>query len=72
MQIKKIRTRTFARLVVSAGHTHLCIVKDYGAYEIFSYTKKDAAGENRYIPFSHAKVNGLDYDFNFSRKNQQC
>lgn len=35
----------FACLVVSGGHTHLVIVKDYGTYEILGYTRDDAAGE---------------------------
>ena len=35
----------FVCLVVSGGHTHLVIVRDYGAYEIIGYTRDDAAGE---------------------------
>lgn len=35
----------FACLVVSGGHTHLVIVKDYGEYEIVGRTRDDAAGE---------------------------
>lgn len=35
----------FACLVVSGGHTHLVIVKDYGKYEIVGRTRDDAAGE---------------------------
>ena len=35
----------FAALVVSGGHTHLVLVKDYGAYEILGKTRDDAAGE---------------------------
>lgn len=35
----------FACLVVSGGHTHLVIVRDYGAYEIIGRTRDDAAGE---------------------------
>lgn len=35
----------FAALVVSGGHTHLVIVKDYGTYEIIGRTRDDAAGE---------------------------
>lgn len=35
----------FACLVVSGGHTHLVIVKDYGTYEILGCTRDDAAGE---------------------------
>ena len=32
-------------LVVSGGHTHLVVVKDYGKYEIIGRTRDDAAGE---------------------------
>ena len=35
----------FAALVVSGGHTHLVMVKDYGTYEIIGRTRDDAAGE---------------------------
>ena len=35
----------FLCLVVSGGHTHLVIVKDYGAFEILGRTRDDAAGE---------------------------
>lgn len=35
----------FACLVVSGGHTHLVVVKDYGEYEIVGRTRDDAAGE---------------------------
>ena len=35
----------FVCLVVSGGHTHLVIVRDYGVYEILGYTRDDAAGE---------------------------
>ena len=35
----------FACLVVSGGHTHLVLVKDYGKYEILGRTRDDAAGE---------------------------
>lgn len=35
----------FACLVVSGGHTHLVIVKDYGVYDIIGKTRDDAAGE---------------------------
>ena len=35
----------FACLVVTGGHTHLVIVKDYGKYEIVGRTRDDAAGE---------------------------
>ena len=32
-------------LVVSGGHSHLVLVKDYGVYEILGRTRDDAAGE---------------------------
>lgn len=35
----------FLCLIVSGGHTHLVIVKDYGQYEIVGRTRDDAAGE---------------------------
>ncbi|MCD8083108.1 MAG: tRNA (adenosine(37)-N6)-threonylcarbamoyltransferase complex transferase subunit TsaD [Clostridiales bacterium] len=35
----------FVCLVVSGGHTHLVIVKDYGVFEIIGRTRDDAAGE---------------------------
>ena len=35
----------FFSLVVSGGHTHLVVVKDYGKYEILGRTRDDAAGE---------------------------
>lgn len=35
----------FVCLVVSGGHTHLVVVKDYGTYEIIGRTRDDAAGE---------------------------
>ncbi len=35
----------FLCLVVSGGHTHLVMVKDYGVYEILGRTRDDAAGE---------------------------
>lgn len=35
----------FICLVVSGGHTHLVIVKDYGEFEIIGRTRDDAAGE---------------------------
>ena len=35
----------FLCLVVSGGHTHLVIVKDYGEFEILGRTRDDAAGE---------------------------
>ena len=36
---------SFICLVVSGGHTHLVVVKDYGKYEIIGHTRDDAAGE---------------------------
>lgn len=35
----------FICLVVSGGHTHLVVVRDYGEYEIIGRTRDDAAGE---------------------------
>lgn len=35
----------FVCLVVSGGHSHLVVVKDYGEYEIIGRTRDDAAGE---------------------------
>ena len=35
----------FVCLVVSGGHSHLVVVKDYGIYEILGRTRDDAAGE---------------------------
>ncbi len=35
----------FVCLVVSGGHTHLVLVRDYGEYEILGRTHDDAAGE---------------------------
>ena len=35
----------FVCLVVSGGHSHLGVVKDYGEYEIIGRTRDDAAGE---------------------------
>lgn len=35
----------FVCLIVSGGHTHLVIVKDYGAFEIIGRSRDDAAGE---------------------------
>lgn len=35
----------FLCLVVSGGHTHLVVVKDYGEFEILGRTRDDAAGE---------------------------
>ena len=36
---------TFICLIVSGGHTHLVVVKDYGSFEIIGKTGDDAAGE---------------------------
>ncbi len=35
----------FLCLIVSGGHSHLVIVKDYGVFEILGRTRDDAAGE---------------------------
>ncbi len=35
----------FVCLVVSGGHTHLMVARDYGSYEILGRTRDDAAGE---------------------------
>ena len=35
----------FVCLIVSGGHTHLVVVKDYGKFEILGRTRDDAAGE---------------------------
>ncbi|MBR5268406.1 MAG: tRNA (adenosine(37)-N6)-threonylcarbamoyltransferase complex transferase subunit TsaD [Lachnospiraceae bacterium] len=35
----------FVCLIVSGGHTHLVVVKDYGEFEIIGRTMDDAAGE---------------------------
>ncbi|MCI9539683.1 MAG: tRNA (adenosine(37)-N6)-threonylcarbamoyltransferase complex transferase subunit TsaD [Lachnospiraceae bacterium] len=35
----------FICLVVSGGHTHLVVVRDYGVYQIIGKTRDDAAGE---------------------------
>lgn len=35
----------FLSLIVSGGHTHLVLVKDYGEYEVIGRTHDDAAGE---------------------------
>ena len=35
----------FVCLVVSGGHSHLVVVKDYGEYEIIGRTRDDAAGD---------------------------
>jgi N6-L-threonylcarbamoyladenine synthase len=36
---------SFLCLIVSGGHTHLVLVKEYGEYEIVGRTRDDAAGE---------------------------
>lgn len=38
-------TPPFICLVVSGGHTHLVLVKDYGEYEVIGKARDDAAGE---------------------------
>lgn len=38
-------TPPFACLIVSGGHTHLVLVKDYGEFEIVGRSRDDAAGE---------------------------
>lgn len=35
----------FMCLIVSGGHTHIVVVKEYGEYEIIGRTRDDAAGE---------------------------
>ena len=35
----------FLCLIVSGGHTHLAVMKDYGEFEILGRTRDDAAGE---------------------------
>ncbi len=66
----------FVCLIVSGGHTHLVIVKDYGEFEIIGRTRDDAAGEafdkvaregNAHaMEFPRGKVDGSPYDFSFS------
>lgn len=36
---------SFMCLIVSGGHTHIVLVKEYGEYEIIGRTRDDAAGE---------------------------
>ena len=48
----------FICLVVSGGHTHLVVVRDYGKYEIIGKTRDDAAGEAFY---KLARAIGLGY-----------
>ncbi len=38
-------TPPFLCLIVSGGHTHLTVVRDYGVYEVLGQTRDDAAGE---------------------------
>ncbi len=45
-------------LVVSGGHTHLVLVKDYGEYEVLGRTLDDAAGE---AYDKTARILGLGY-----------
>ena len=48
----------FLGMVVSGGHTHLVLVKDYGKYEILGRTRDDAAG----VAFDKvARAIGLGY-----------
>ena len=42
---EKLLEPPFLCLVVSGGHSHLVMVKDYGEYEILGKTRDDAAGE---------------------------
>lgn len=44
--------------IISGGHTHLVIVKDYGSFEILGRTRDDAAGEAFY---KVARAIGLGY-----------
>lgn len=48
----------FISLVVSGGHTHLVLVKDYTSYEVIGQTRDDAAGE---AIDKIARVLGLGY-----------
>jgi Metal-dependent proteases with possible chaperone activity len=41
----RIWNRRLSSEIVSGGHTHLVIVKDYGEFEIIGRTMDDAAGE---------------------------
>lgn len=38
-------TPPYLGLVISGGHTHLVVVRDYGKYEVIGRTRDDAAGE---------------------------
>ena len=53
----------FLCLIVSGGHTHLVIVKDYGEFEILGRTRD---GNPDAITFPRAKVGDCPYDFSFS------
>ena len=67
--------------IISGGHTHLVIVKDYGSFEILGRTRDDAAGEafdkvaraiglgypgGPKIDFPRAHMEDAPYDFSFS------
>ena len=62
--------------IISGGHTHLVIVKDYGSFEILGRTRDDAAGEAfdkvakegnpHAIDFPRAHMEDAPYDFSFS------
>ena len=62
----------FLCAIVSGGHTHLVIVKDYGQFEILGRTRDDAAGEAfdkiaRVLGLGpRAKIGENPYDFSFS------
>ena len=49
----------FVCLIVSGGHTHLVIVKDYGEFEIIGRTRDDAAGE----AFDKVGIRGFTADY---------
>ena len=57
----------FMCLIVSGGHTHLVIVKDYGEFEILGRTidKVSKEGNPNAIVFPKAKLED-PYDFSFS------
>ncbi|MBQ6018581.1 MAG: tRNA (adenosine(37)-N6)-threonylcarbamoyltransferase complex transferase subunit TsaD [Clostridia bacterium] len=48
----------FLALIVSGGHSHIVMVKDYTSYEIIGRTRDDAAGE---ALDKAARAMGLDY-----------
>ena len=54
----------FLCAIVSGGHTHLVIVKDYGQFEILGRTRDDAAGE-AFDKVARA-IGENPYDFSFS------